>query len=87
IIICQLFLAGPIIDKFGIRLISPISITISATGVLIFVVAAHLGSLSMAYIARITTGLGVSFATISDLKAGSVWFEPRKFAFAASFLA
>lgn len=41
----------------------------------------------MAYIARITTGLGVSFATISYLKAVSVWFEPRKFAFAASFLA
>lgn len=87
IIICQLFLAGPIIDKFGFRLISPISITISATGVILFVVAANLGSLSMAYIARITTGLGVSFATISYLKAVSVWFEPRKFAFAASFLA
>ncbi|OIN83693.1 MFS transporter [Francisella sp. TX07-6608] len=87
IIICQLFLAGPIIDKFGFRLISPISITISAAGVILFVVAANLGSLSMAYIARITTGLGVSFATISYLKAVSVWFEPRKFAFAASFLA
>ncbi|MBK2108299.1 MFS transporter [Francisella tularensis] len=87
IIICQLFLAGPIIDKFGFRLISPISITISATGVILFVVAVNLGSLSMAYIARITTGLGVSFATISYLKAVSVWFEPRKFAFAASFLA
>ncbi|WP_150467525.1 MFS transporter [Francisella sp. SYW-9] len=87
IIICQLFLAGPIIDKFGFRLISPISITISAIGVILFVVAANLGSLSMAYIARIITGLGVSFATISYLKAVSVWFEPRKFAFAASFLA
>ena len=87
IIICQLFLAGPIIDKFGFRLISPISITISATGVILFIVAANLGSLSVAYIARITTGLGVSFATISYLKAVSVWFEPRKFAFAASFLA
>ncbi|QIW10900.1 MFS transporter [Francisella sp. LA112445] len=87
IIICQLFLAGPIIDKFGFRLISPISITISAIGVILFVVAANFGSLSMAYIARIITGLGVSFATISYLKAVSVWFEPRKFAFAASFLA
>lgn len=87
IIICQLFVAGPIIDKFGFRLISPISITISAAGVILFVVAANLGSLSMAYIARITTGMGVSFATISYLKAVSVWFEPRKFAFAASFLA
>ncbi|MBK2296870.1 MFS transporter [Francisella philomiragia] len=87
IIICQLFLAGPIIDKFGFRLISPISITISAMGVILFVVACNLGSLSMAYIARIITGMGVSFATISYLKAVSVWFEPRKFAFAASFLA
>ncbi|MDE5014919.1 MFS transporter, partial [Francisella tularensis subsp. holarctica] len=42
---------------------------------------------SMAYIARITTGLVVSFATRSYLKAVSVCFEPRKFAFAASFLA
>ncbi|ASG68817.1 MFS transporter [Francisella halioticida] len=87
IIICQLFLAGPIIDKFGFRLISPISIIISAIGVILFVVAANIGSLSMAYIARIITGLGVSFATISYLKAVSVWFKPRKFAFAASFLA
>ncbi|MED7819054.1 MULTISPECIES: MFS transporter [unclassified Francisella] len=87
IIICQLFLAGPIIDKFGFRIISPISITISAIGVILFVVAANLNSLSMAYIARIITGFGVSFATISYLKAVSVWFEPRRFAFAASFLA
>jgi MFS family permease len=49
IIICQLFVAGPIIDKFGFRLISPISVTISAAGVILFVVAANLGSLSMAY--------------------------------------
>ena len=41
----------------------------------------------MAYTARIITGFGVSFATISYLKAVSVWFPPRKFAFAASFLA
>lgn len=87
IIIFQLFLAGPIIDKFGFRLISPISVTVSATGVILFVIAANLHSLSIAYIARIITGLGVSFATISYLKAVSVWFEPRKFAFAASFLA
>ncbi|QIV95460.1 sugar phosphate permease [Allofrancisella inopinata] len=87
IIICQLFIAGPIVDKFGFRLISPISITISAAGVILFVVAANFGSLSTAYIARIITGMGVSFATISYLKAVSVWFDPRKFAFAASFLA
>lgn len=49
-------------------------------GVILFVVACNLGSLSMTYIARIITGMGVSFATISYLKAVSVWFEPRKFA-------
>ena len=87
IIIFQLFVAGPIIDKFGFRLISPLSVTVSAIGVLLFVVAAHFGSLTTAYVARIITGIGVSFATISYLKAVSVWFEPRKFAFAASFLA
>lgn len=87
IIVCQLFLAGPIIDKYGFRLISPLSITISAAGVILFVVAANMGSLTMAYIARIITGMGVSFATIAYLKAVSVWFEPRQFAFAASFLA
>ncbi len=87
IIICQLFVAGPIIDKFGFRLISPISISISAMGIILFVVAANAHSLTLAYIARIITGLGVSFATISYIKAVSVWFEPRKFAFAASFLA
>ena len=87
IIICQLLVAGPIIDKYGFRLISPVSITISAAGVILFVVAANIGSLSMAYIARIITGIGVSFATIAYLKAVSVWFEPRQFAFAASFLA
>ena len=87
IIICQLFVAGPIIDKFGFRLISPISISISAMGIILFVVAANTHSLTLAYIARIITGLGVSFATIAYIKAVSVWFEPRKFAFAASFLA
>lgn len=87
IIVCQLFIAGPIIDKYGFRLISPVSITISTAGVILFVVAANMGSLTLAYIARIITGMGVSFATISYLKAVSVWFEPRQFAFAASFLA
>ena len=87
IIIFQLFLAGPIIDKYGFRLISPVSITASAAGVILFIIAAKVGSLSMAYVARIITGMGVSFATISYLKAVSVWFEPRQFAFAASFLA
>lgn len=87
IIVCQLFIAGPIIDKYGFRLISPVSITISTAGVILFVVAANMGSLPLAYIARIITGMGVSFATISYLKAVSVWFEPRQFAFAASFLA
>lgn len=87
IIICQLFLAGPIIDKFGFRIISPISISISAAGVILFVVAASRGNLYLAYFARIIAGFGVSFATISYIKAVSVWFEPRKFAFAASFLA
>ncbi len=87
IIVCQLLIAGPIIDKYGFRLISPVSITISATGVILFIVAANIGSLSMAYISKIITGMGVSFATIAYLKAVSVWFEPRQFAFAASFLA
>ena len=87
IVICQLFIAGPIIDKFGFRVISPISLVISATGIILFIVAADLGSLGIAYFARIITGVGVSFATISYLKAVSVWFDPRRFAFAASFLA
>ena len=42
IIICQLFVAGPIIDKYGFRLISPVSITISTAGVILFVVAANI---------------------------------------------
>ena len=87
IIVCQLLIAGPIIDKFGFRIISAMSIIVSATGVVLFIIAATYNHLGLAYFARILTGFGVSFATISYVKAVSIWFDEDRFTFAVSFLA
>ena len=86
IVIVQLF-SGLILDKFGFRIISAVSILISALGLLLFIYAADHSELSLGYIARIMIGAGVAFATVSYIKAVSVWFSPQKFAFVTSFLA
>ncbi|WP_116964441.1 MFS transporter [Fastidiosibacter lacustris] len=86
IVITQLF-SGVILDRFGFRLISALSLMTSACGLLLFVYAADISNLPLAYIGRIMIGVGISFATVSYIKATSVWFSPKQFAFVASFLA
>ncbi|WP_119343597.1 MFS transporter [Facilibium subflavum] len=86
IVITQLF-SGLILDRFGFRLISALSLVITASGLLLFIYAADSGDLFLGYAGRIMIGFGISFATVSYIKAVSVWFPPHKFAFVTSFLA
>lgn len=76
--------SGVLLDRFGFRLISALSIVLAACGLLVF---ATTKDLTLAYVARALMGFGVSFATVSYLKAVTVWFKPENFAFASSFLA
>ncbi|MFT6836386.1 MAG: putative MFS family arabinose efflux permease [Francisellaceae bacterium] len=82
IVIGQL-LSGILLDRFGFRLISAFSLIISACGLIIF---ATTSDLFLAFLSRAMMGFGVSFATVSYLKAITVWFKPEQFAFASSFL-
>ncbi|WP_440616869.1 MFS transporter [Cysteiniphilum sp. 6C5] len=86
IVITQLF-SGVILDKFGFRIISSLSLVSSAIGLLVFIYGANHGDLWLGYLGRILIGVGISFATVSYIKAVSVWFSPRRFAFVSSFLA
>jgi len=85
IIIFQIF-SGVILDKFGFRLIGAVSLVISATGLLIFVSGANKANIYYAYFGRIMMGIGSSFATIGYIKAISIWFSTKRFAFISSFL-
>lgn len=86
IVVAQLF-AGLLLDKFGFRSISSISLVISSIGLLLFIYAANHHSVVLGYASRILIGLGISFATVSYIKAVSVWFSAEKFTFVCSFLA
>ncbi|MCF6765268.1 MFS transporter [Thiotrichales bacterium 19S3-7] len=83
ILIVQLF-SGILLDRFGVRNLSSLSILISAFGVILFAVTKVF---YVAVIARILMGVGVAFATVSYLKAASIWFDARRFAFVSSLLA
>lgn len=76
--------SGVLLDRFGFRLISALSVVLSAIGLILF---ASTSDLTVAFIARAIMGFGVSFATVSYLKAVTVWCKPENFAFASSFLA
>ena len=86
IVITQLF-SGIILDRLGFRVISSLSLISAACGLLVFIYAANHGSLWLGYLGRIMIGIGISFATVSYIKAVSVWFAPKHFAFVSSFLA
>ncbi|MDC0535058.1 MFS transporter [Francisellaceae bacterium] len=75
--------SGVLLDRFGFRLISALSVVLSAVGLILF---ASTSDLTVAFIARALMGFGVSFATVSYLKAVTVWCKPENFAFASSFL-
>ena len=76
--------AGPLLDKFGVRKITPLAILICALGALGF---SQSHDLMSAIAARIFMGMGVGFATVNYMKLAAEYFEPQKFAFVAGLLA
>ena len=86
VVVCQFFIAGPIVDRLGFRKVSFFSLILSAIGLLLFVYAADSNDFVIACVSRAMIGVGAAFATVGYIKAAAVWFEPRKFAFVCSFL-
>lgn len=82
-LIVQIF-AGPLLDKFGARKITPLAILICAMGAFFF---SQSQTLVTAIFARILMGMGVGFATVNYLKIASDYFKPRQFAFISGLLA
>ena len=69
VVICQFFIAGPIIDKLGFRKVSFFSLILSAIGLLLFVFAADIHSFTLGCASRLMIGIGASFATVGYIKA------------------
>jgi MFS family permease len=82
-LIVQLF-AGPLLDKFGARRVTPLAILSCALGAFFF---SQSQTLADAIFARILMGMGVGFATVNYLKMASDYFHPRQFAFIGGLLA
>lgn len=81
-LVVQIF-AGPLLDKFGVRRVTPVAILMCAVGALFFSQSQVFGS---ALLWRMLIGMGTSFATISYLKCGADYFKPEKFAFVSGLL-
>lgn len=75
--------AGLLLDRFGCRSVSTISLLISAFGILVFAASNHI---IFAFIGRLMMGFGVAFATVSYLKAAATWFDEKGFSVASSLL-
>lgn len=82
-LIVQIF-AGPLLDKFGPRRITPLAILSCAIGAFFFS-QAH--TLTDAILSRILMGMGAGFATVNYMKMAADYFHPRQFAFIAGLLA
>lgn len=82
-LIVQIF-AGPLLDKFGARKITPIAILSCALGTFFF---SQSTTLTAAILSRILMGMGVGFATVNYMKMAADYFHPRQFAFIAGLLA
>ena len=82
-LVSQLFV-GFLLDKYSPRLLTTLAILLCAVGAYVFSKATHL---SLATGARIVTGIGAAFATVSYMKMASLWFGPRHFAFVGGLLA
>lgn len=83
---CVLFtqpFAGLLLDRFGCRNVSAVSLLISAFGILLFAASNHI---IFAFIGRLMMGLGVAFATVSYMKVATTWFDEKGFSVASSLL-
>ena len=76
-------IAGPILDKYSLKLVSAISICIAAIGALLFAAAS---SIELAVSGRILMGVGAAFATVSYLKMTASYFKAENFAFIGGLL-
>ncbi len=75
--------AGPLLDKFGVKRVTPLAIFMCALGALFFSQSQFFGS---ALLSRMLIGMGTSFATVSYLKCGADNFKPQHFAFVSGLL-
>ena len=81
--VTQLFV-GVALDRFSLRHLAGFALLVSAVGTLLF---AKTNVLGQAAVYRGMMGFGAAFATVSYLKAASVWFKPERFAFVSGLLA
>jgi len=81
-LVVQIF-AGPLLDKYGVRKVTPLAIFMCALGALFFSQSQFFGS---ALLSRMLIGMGTSFATVSYLKCGADYFKPQQFAFVSGLL-
>ncbi|MBP9841695.1 MAG: MFS transporter [Simkaniaceae bacterium] len=70
--------AGILIDRFGPRKVTTISIALCALGSFVF---ANATTVMVAGFARFAMGVGAAFAVVNCLKLTANWFPPRQFAF------
>ena len=70
--------AGILLDRYGPRIVTTISITLCSLGTLVFALA---DTLLMAGIGRFLTGVGAAFAVVNCFKLISNWFPSRQIAF------
>ena len=75
--------AGPILDRFSLKLVSGLAMFIAAIGAFLFA-SAH--SLFPAVIGRILMGVGAAYATVSYLKMTAIYFKPRYFSIIGGML-
>ncbi|HEV2614778.1 MAG TPA: MFS transporter [Gammaproteobacteria bacterium] len=82
-LVVQIF-AGPLLDKYGVRKITPAAILLCAIAALVF---SQSHTLFGALMARAVIGMGVAFATVNYLKMAAEYFDARHFAFISGLLA
>lgn len=80
--ICQLF-SGPLLDRFGIRYITPCAITVVAIGAMLL---ARAENFEMLLAAEIVMALGSVFGFVGAGFVGGEWFGPAKFGLMFGFV-
>ncbi len=80
--ICQLF-SGPLLDRFGIRWITPCAITVVAIGAMLL---ARAENFEMLLVAEIVMALGSVFGFVGAGFVGGEWFGPAKFGLMFGFV-
>lgn len=82
-LVAQCFV-GPMLDRFSIRRLVTLAITLTAFSMGLF---AYATTLWMAEFSRALIGIGAAFATVSYLKLSSTWFSSKHYPVLAGFLA